>query len=272
MTEPAEADVRLGVQYGAGGTEFTGLLVPGSCDYPAVGKVAFGISYDFGALVGTRTEPIPAQVLLGIQYGASGTEFTGTLQSYNPPPPVPPCPPINPVAQSCTIPQLLDALKNRIGLYVGMPDRVIEWDSALEEFPAVQGRDFQAIRIVRLDPQPMDGAGRWGWRCKAQVSVGIWTRNDTDETGTIKAWNRIHWPNVFLALNGLAGRHLFAAYSTSGNNDPTGLALSGPLVLMSGQDLNKATFRTGFGYTELQFSTLVVLALDPRHLDNYITP
>lgn len=50
-TLPAETDVRDGIQYGLGGTEFTGNVIL----------------------------PVEADVKVGTQYGANGTEFTGEL-------------------------------------------------------------------------------------------------------------------------------------------------------------------------------------------------
>ncbi len=55
VTSPDEDDVRDGVQYGEGGTEFTGTL----------------------AL------PAEADVRSGVQYGGGGTESTGTLSPVN---------------------------------------------------------------------------------------------------------------------------------------------------------------------------------------------
>jgi hypothetical protein len=48
-------------------------------DYPAPADVQSGVSYNFGALVGTLALPATADVRLGTGYGASGIEFTGTL-------------------------------------------------------------------------------------------------------------------------------------------------------------------------------------------------
>lgn len=51
-----------------------------SCDYPAVGDVQQGVSYDSGAQVGTLVLPGTGDVESGVGYGAGGTEFTGTLE------------------------------------------------------------------------------------------------------------------------------------------------------------------------------------------------
>lgn len=75
--EPGVGNVLSGVQYGAGDTEFTGTLA--AADYPVIGDVEKGVTYDSGAKVGTFKEPGVANVLLGVQYGAGDTEFTGEL-------------------------------------------------------------------------------------------------------------------------------------------------------------------------------------------------
>lgn len=51
----------------------------GSCDYPVASDVRSGITYSFGTLTGTLELPATSDVRFGIGYGASGTEFTGTL-------------------------------------------------------------------------------------------------------------------------------------------------------------------------------------------------
>lgn len=78
---PAESAVQNGVQYGAGGTEFTGTYNPVAADYPAVTDVRYGVSYDSGSLVGTLTLPAVGDVQSGVQFGAGGTEYTGTFTS-----------------------------------------------------------------------------------------------------------------------------------------------------------------------------------------------
>lgn len=78
----ATADVRLSTQFGANGTEFTGLLdVTAEGDYPAIENVEEGVTYNNGLLVGVRVMPTVPQVLLGVGFGAYGTEFFGTLES-----------------------------------------------------------------------------------------------------------------------------------------------------------------------------------------------
>lgn len=48
----------------------------GTCDYPAQTDVRSGVAYS--TFTGNLTLPVESNVLTGIQYGASGTEFTGT--------------------------------------------------------------------------------------------------------------------------------------------------------------------------------------------------
>lgn len=50
-----------------------------ACDYPGVGDVEEGVSYDSGNLVGTFGVPAVGDVQDSIQFGAGGTEFTGTF-------------------------------------------------------------------------------------------------------------------------------------------------------------------------------------------------
>lgn len=48
-------------------------------DYPTAANVRFGVSYSFGTLTGTVVLPDPTDVASGVQYGAGGTEFTGSF-------------------------------------------------------------------------------------------------------------------------------------------------------------------------------------------------
>jgi hypothetical protein len=180
-----------------------------------------------------------------------------------------------PTAQSATVPELLDAVTDRLKYY-GRTDRVVEWDATLAERPPVEAADFFSITFVQIVPQPASGAGRWGWPARGVMSVGVWTRFDVDVTGNHRAWNRRHWPSVFTAVNALAAVPLYAAYDTGslgGTGDPTGrLLTTGGLDLVPGIDLNKVTARQGYGYTEVRFSCPFVLALDPRHVPPYRAP
>jgi hypothetical protein len=73
---PAEADVKDGVTYGAA-AEFEGTYVP--TEFPDEGDVRDGITYGMaGELEGTLELPDVTEVVSGVQYGADGTEFTGT--------------------------------------------------------------------------------------------------------------------------------------------------------------------------------------------------
>lgn len=51
----------------------------GSCDYPATSDVRFGVSYAFSTMTGTLVVPLESDVRVSVQYGAAGTEYTGTL-------------------------------------------------------------------------------------------------------------------------------------------------------------------------------------------------
>lgn len=59
---------------------FSELTLPatgGVCDYPAEGDVRSGVAFD--VYTGNLELPVVADVRLDTQYGALGTEFTGTL-------------------------------------------------------------------------------------------------------------------------------------------------------------------------------------------------
>lgn len=74
-THPAVGDVKTAITYGAGGTEFTGTRT-----HPAVGDVESPNTYGAGGteFTGTFTKPVVGDVKTGIGYGGGGTEFTGT--------------------------------------------------------------------------------------------------------------------------------------------------------------------------------------------------
>jgi len=48
-------------------------------DYPSADNVRSGTVYNHGAQNGDMTEPAVGDVRLGVQYGANGTQYTGTL-------------------------------------------------------------------------------------------------------------------------------------------------------------------------------------------------
>lgn len=72
VTLPPEADVALGVDYGAGGSEYTGILDP---DFPAVGNVTQDDTVD--GVQGTYHETVVADVKNGVWFGEDGTEYEG---------------------------------------------------------------------------------------------------------------------------------------------------------------------------------------------------
>jgi hypothetical protein len=76
---PAEADVKLAVDYGTSGTEYTGTYAPGgACDYPSEDDVRDGVTFDSGGQTGNMTVPAESDVRLGVTYGTLGVEYTGT--------------------------------------------------------------------------------------------------------------------------------------------------------------------------------------------------
>jgi hypothetical protein len=78
---PAENQVLDGVDYGPTGADFTGtVLIGAGVGYPAVGNVRLSVVYgESNEFIGTLALPTVGQVESGVGYGASGTEFTGTL-------------------------------------------------------------------------------------------------------------------------------------------------------------------------------------------------
>lgn len=69
---PAEADVRLGVDYDSA-------ALTGTLDLPAIGDVRDGTQFDNTTKEGTLELPTEPQVEDGVGYGTDGTELTGSL-------------------------------------------------------------------------------------------------------------------------------------------------------------------------------------------------
>jgi hypothetical protein len=81
VTQPAEGDVRSGVQFGANGTQFTGTLATsGNVTVPSVNDVLTGVTYgdQSAPIVGVFDVPQISDVRSGVSYGANGTQFTGS--------------------------------------------------------------------------------------------------------------------------------------------------------------------------------------------------
>lgn len=84
---PAEAEVLEGTVYG-NINQFTGILDP-DAGIPDVSKVRDGVVFgSSGQFTGISQMPVVSTVLSGIGYGASGTEYTGTLQVTGTPVPI----------------------------------------------------------------------------------------------------------------------------------------------------------------------------------------
>lgn len=73
---PAEADVRNGTSFAGG--EYAGTL-SAEADYPSEDDVRDGVTFDTGGKTGNLVLPSEAQTQSGVQFGANGTEFEGTL-------------------------------------------------------------------------------------------------------------------------------------------------------------------------------------------------
>jgi len=79
---PAENEVKNGVDYGAGGTEYTGTYVGSGLDVDDIVEpryVIVGHDNYVGGEPGTFVVPVESDVRYGIGYGDAGTEFVGTL-------------------------------------------------------------------------------------------------------------------------------------------------------------------------------------------------
>lgn len=75
---PATSNVKQTVQYGANGTEFTGLYTA-VCDYPVGTNVRYGTTYAYGTMSGYLVLPAEDNVRFTIGYGSYSTEFTGNM-------------------------------------------------------------------------------------------------------------------------------------------------------------------------------------------------
>lgn len=86
-TVPDPGDVRFGVVYAIGNP-------------PDVGDVRSGVTWYVNGdlMIGTLELPAESDVLLGVSYGADGTEFTGSLECTQPPTPVVPVAGMSPFA------------------------------------------------------------------------------------------------------------------------------------------------------------------------------
>ena len=83
VTQPGVSDVRIGIQYGANGNQYTGTLSTSSnVTLPAIGEVLNGVSYGDVAspIVGVFVSPQISDVVSGVTYGANGSQFTGSFQ------------------------------------------------------------------------------------------------------------------------------------------------------------------------------------------------
>jgi hypothetical protein len=77
-TDPGEAYVLTGHNYKILNAAKTASYSP-SADYPAVGDVRDGVTFDTGARAGNLTLPAVGNVADGVTYGTNGTELEGTL-------------------------------------------------------------------------------------------------------------------------------------------------------------------------------------------------
>jgi hypothetical protein len=86
---PPVADVLSGVVYGNASEHLGTLDVDASANAPDVSKVRLGVTYgSTNQLTGTSVMPVISTVLQGTGYGASGTEYVGTLEVSGSPTPI----------------------------------------------------------------------------------------------------------------------------------------------------------------------------------------
>jgi len=80
-TWPTEPQVSIGATWWQDGMLKSGSFSLGDAVFPSEGDVDLGVLYGPTGIefTGTLEQPSEADVLLGVIYGAAGTEFTGTL-------------------------------------------------------------------------------------------------------------------------------------------------------------------------------------------------
>lgn len=170
---PDPGDVRLGVVYDAD-------------DLPAVSDVRLGVVYGDGSMIGTLVLPAEDEVEDGVQYGADGTEYTGTFVGSDcPPPPVP-------VDNLIPFALIAQQIVQRVALALGTSTdwvhlvandeyRTIETESL---FAYVRPYGLSFVDATTGQPFGNEGSGRWRRVVGRRVRIYIYTRSGTDIYGT----------------------------------------------------------------------------------------
>lgn len=153
--------------------------------------------------VGTLVLPNPSDVRYGVQYGANGTEFTGTLY----PPFVPPAGPI--ATQGYTIQQILTAFESYLQVVTQLEARyIVLWNFSGR--PSIEGRD----NLVWYRPfsSPIDkstGPVRFGNKIDCIMEVNLNTRSFADGSQRDIRRFALHYDLVFKLLSAFQGLSLF---------------------------------------------------------------
>jgi hypothetical protein len=141
---------------------------------PVIGDVRSGTSFGFPAspLVGTHTDPATSNVVAGVQWGAGGTEFTGTYSATTNPP----------TAPSLVVTDNGDgtgATATVAGADGGTTEKVYYAD------PAATGLVTYAFIAQRVSsgtlPLPVP-AGRWIFRVLSYAASGVYSVGASYET------------------------------------------------------------------------------------------
>lgn len=162
-----------------------GLFAPagGSCDYPADTDVRDGVVYADGLLTGNVVLPAEADVVVGVEYGANGTEYEGTFTCTVPPSPD--------VAGDQPFAAILNLLVSRVALALGTTTTWVR-PVASDSYTVTSTENvFAYIRC--FGPSPVDpttgmsyandGAGRWRTVVGRRIRIYIYTRSGVDSYG-----------------------------------------------------------------------------------------
>jgi hypothetical protein len=224
-----------------------GFAPSGGGDYPSANNVRSGITYNSGAATGNLVLPVSYNVLLGVGYGASGTEVTGTYNTG-----LPSAPSGSDAPQSFKIGLLLDAIgfKVRVGTQLG--SRVIEWNG--DSRPAVEGDTVITYRLNGINPQHDAGAGVKGTPVVFEIEVTVYSIKRTDATGNNQKWNRYHWGICTNVITALHGKMLAWGYNPSTGAALGPWATTGTVQFEPSASNIKPTDKQDWGASKLIFS------------------
>ena len=143
---PVEPDVRTGTVYGDT-SQYTGTLDP-DASVPAIAKVRAGVVYgSLGQFTGVSSLPVISEVLATVGYGASSTEFVGTLAVTGSPVPVYPA--VGSVLDGITFGNVGDV--PMVGVFQSPSPSVVK----LNEGYGAYGTEFYGS-LACVEPSPCD--------------------------------------------------------------------------------------------------------------------